>query len=111
MSIPVTGGGLLDLDCLTVVDSFGIKVTFHNLCDYQAAVTGAQVDTLPAPLPLGSSFVHGLNVLVLFEQEVIKDLPTGAGVQLDFPISANTQDQFAVLLWDDEKRRPSARQP
>ena len=23
-------------------------------------------------------------------------------VQLDFPISANTQDQFAVLLWDDE---------
>ncbi len=102
LSIPVTGGGLLDLDCLTIVDSLGIKVTFHNLCDYQAAVTGAQVDTLPAPLPLGSSFVQGLNVLVLFEQEVIKDLPTGAGVQLDFPISANTQDQFAVLLWDDE---------
>ena len=102
LSVPVTGGGLLDLDCLTIVDSFGIKVTFHNLCDYQAAVTGAQLDTLPAPLPLGSSFVQGLNVLVLFEQEVIKNLPTGAGVQLDFPISANTQDQFAVLLWDDE---------
>jgi hypothetical protein len=102
LSIPVTGGGLLDLDCLTIVDTLGIKITFHNLCDYQAAVTGAQVDTLPAPLPLGSSFVQGLNVLVLFEQEVIKDLPTGAGVQMDFPISANTQDQFAVLLWDDQ---------
>jgi hypothetical protein len=101
LSIPVTSG-LLDLDCLTVIDSFGIKITFHNLCDYQAVVTAAQTDTLPAQLPDSYSFVQGLNVLVLFEQQVVKALPTGTGVQLDFPVPANTQDEFAVLLWDDE---------
>jgi len=101
LSVPVTGG-LLDLDCLTIVDSFGIKVTFHNLCDYQAAIADVQADTLPAPLSSEYSFVQGLNVLVLFEQQVVKDLPTGAGVQLDFPVPANTQDQFTVLLWDDQ---------
>ena len=101
LNIPVTGG-LLDLDCLTIVDSFGIKVTFHNLCDYQAATADVQADTLPSALPNEYSFIQGLNVLVLFEQQVVKDLPTGAGVQLGFPIPANTQDQFAVVLWDDE---------
>ena len=101
ISIPVTSG-LLDLDCLTVIDSFGIKVTFHNLCDYQAVVSEAQADTLPDQLPDQYSFVQGLNVLVLFEQQVVKALPTSTGVQLDFPVPANTQNQFAVLLWDDE---------
>jgi hypothetical protein len=101
LSIPVTSG-LLDLECLTIVDSFGIKVTFHNLCDYQAAISDVQADTLPSPLPSEYSFIQGLNVLVLFEQQVVKALPTGSGVQLDFPIPANTQDQFAVLLWDDQ---------
>ena len=101
LNIPVTSG-LLDLDCLTVIDSFGIKVTFHNLCDYQAAVSATQADTLPAQLPESYSFVNGLNVLVLFENQVVKSLPIGTGVQLDFPIPANTQDQFAVLMWDDE---------
>ena len=101
LSIPITGS-LLDLDCLTVIDVLGIKVTFHNLCDYQAAVSVPQTDTLPAHLPNGYSFVQGLNVLVLFEQQVVKALPAGTGVQLDFPIPANSQDQFSVLLWDDE---------
>ncbi|HKY54665.1 MAG TPA: HYR domain-containing protein [Anaerolineales bacterium] len=101
LSIPVTSG-LLDLDCLSVIESDGIKVTFHNLCDYQALVADAPADTLPAQLPDQYSFVQGLNVLVFFEQEVIKALPTGTGVQLDFPIPANTQNQYAMLLWDDE---------
>ena len=101
LSIPITGG-LFDLDCLTVIDILRIKVTFHNLCDYQAAVTGTQLDTLPAPLPHDFSFVQGLNVLVLLEQQVVKELPTGTGVQVDFPIAANTQDEYVVLLWNDE---------
>ncbi|HET9909844.1 MAG TPA: HYR domain-containing protein, partial [Anaerolineales bacterium] len=101
LSIPVTSG-LLDLDCLTVINSFGVQVTFHNLCDYQAAVTEAPADTLPAPLPEEYSFVQGLNVLVLFEEEVVKALPTGTGVQLDFSIPADTQDEYDVLLWDDK---------
>lgn len=97
----IKNGNLLNLDCLTSMNVVGVKITFHNLCDYQAAVSGAQADTLPAPLPNGDSFVQGLNLLVLFNQQIVKTLPSGTGVQLDFPIPANTQDQFAVLLWDD----------
>jgi len=101
--IPVTGvGSLFDLDCLTVIDFFGIKVTFHNLCDYQATIIQMEADTLPSELPATYSFVQGLNVTVLFDGQVVKRLPVGTGVQLDFPIPANAQDQFAVLLWDDE---------
>jgi hypothetical protein len=92
----------MSLDCLTVMNVFGIKVTFHNLCDHQATITEMNADTLPASLPVDSSFVMGLNVTVLFEGQIVEDLPNGTGVQLDFPISANTQDQYAVLLWSDE---------
>ena len=58
--------------------------------------------TLPAQLPDQYTFVQGLNALVLFENEVVKALPAGTGVQLDFPVPANTQQLYAVLLWDDE---------
>jgi hypothetical protein len=101
LNIPVTSG-LLDLDCLSVIESAGIKITFHNLCDFQALVTPAMATTLPAQLPDQYTFVQGLNALVLFENEVVKALPAGTGVQLDFPVPANTQQLYAVLLWDDE---------
>ncbi len=102
LSIPVTGAGLLNLDCLTTFLVSGVKVTFYNLCDYQSLISGVEADTLPAALPDGYSFVKGLNVPVFLNQQEVKPLPDGAGIQLDFPIPANTQDQFAVLLWDDE---------
>ena len=102
LSIPVTGANVFDLDCLTVTSSFGIIVTFHNLCDYQAMIVQMESETLPGALPASYSFVKGLNVTVLSQGQVVKHLPVGAGVQVDFPILANTQDQFAMLLWDDE---------
>ncbi|MCI0551917.1 MAG: HYR domain-containing protein [Anaerolineae bacterium] len=98
----ITNGNLSNPDCLASMDVFGIKVTFHNLCNYKAFVNGVQENTLPAQLPNGYSFVRGLHVQVLFDQQIVKTLPIGTGIQLDFPIPANAQDQFAVLLWDDE---------
>ena len=98
----ITNGNFSNPDCLTNIEAFGIKVTFHNLCNYKATVNGLQENTLPAQLPNGYSFVQGLHVRVMFDQQIVKTLPTGTGVQLDFPVPANTQNQFAVLLWDDE---------
>ena len=99
---PQNNSNLFDLDCLTITEEFGTKVTFHNLCGYQATITGTETNTLPGQLPVIYSFVKGLNVTVLHDGKVVKDLPVGTGVRLDFPIPANNQDQYAVLLWDDE---------
>ena len=102
--VPVTGGGLIDLDCFTIINNHGIKVSLHNLCNHQAAFTHMDAATLPAQLPDGFTFANGLNVDILFSGQSINELPSGAGVQLDFPISANTQDQYAALLWDEESK-------
>ena len=98
--IPVTGGGLMNLNCLTTINIVGIKVTFFNLCDYQATLNSVDATSLPSQLPNGASFVMGLDVLVLNQGQVIQFLPNGAGIQMDFP--AGSQDQFAVLYWNDE---------
>ncbi|HAV77348.1 MAG TPA: hypothetical protein DCX53_08345 [Anaerolineae bacterium] len=102
--ITVTGGELIDLDCSTVVNAFGIQVAYHNLCDYQSVITDMEANTLPAELPIGSTFVDALNIAVLFEGAIVEELPLGTGVQLDFPVAVNTQDQYAVLLWDNENK-------
>lgn len=98
--IPVTGGELINLDCLTAINAFGIKVTFFNLCDYQAILNSVDGTSLPGRLPNGDSFVMGLDVLVLDQGQDIQSLPNGTGIQMDFP--AGSQDQFAVLYWNDE---------
>ena len=98
--IPVTGGELINLDCLTTINTFGIKVTFFNLCDYQAILNSVDGTSLPGRLPNGDSFVMGLDVLVLDQGQDIQSLPNGTGIQMDFP--AGSQDQFAVLYWNDE---------
>lgn len=102
--ITVTGGELIDLECFTVVNAFGVKVTFYNLCEHQAVITKMEANTLPGQLPNGASFTQGLNVTVLFDGEPLEELPVGAGIQLDFPITANTHDRFEVLLWDNENK-------
>ena len=98
----VTGGQLIDLECNMIVNAFGVRVTFYNLCDHQAVMDDMATDTLPEALPSGYAFVKGLNITVLYDGNIINKLPTMSGVQLDFPITANTQDQYAVLLWDNE---------
>jgi cell division septation protein DedD len=98
--IPVTGGELINLDCETTINAFGITVTFFNLCDYQTALNSVDTSNLPGQLPSGVSFVMGLEVLVLNQGQVIQSLPNGTGIQMDFP--AQSQDQFAVLYWNGE---------
>lgn len=98
-----TNGGLFDLDCFTVLRVYGVNITFHNLCDHQAVVTEVTSDKLPGQLP-GGAFVKALTVDILAEGASIKELPQGSGLQLDFTIPADSQDQYAVYLWDAENK-------
>lgn len=98
-----TGGGLFDLECFTVLNVFGVNITFHNLCDHQAVVTEVTSDNLPGQSPNGT-FVKALTVDILAEGTLIKQFPQGSGLQLDFTIPADSQDQYAVFLWDAENK-------
>ncbi len=98
-----TGGGLFDLDCFTMLNAFGINITFHNLCDHQAVLTEVTSDKLPGQLPSGA-FVKALTIDILADGALIKEFPLGTGLQLDFTIPADSQSQYAVFLWDAENK-------
>jgi hypothetical protein len=100
--IPLTGGELIDLDCNSVFWAFGIKLSFFNLCDQQTTIHSVEASDLPDKLPAGFSFVMGLNVNILTDGQIIHDLPDGSGIELDFPIYNQPQDEFTVLYWSDE---------
>jgi len=97
----LTGGDLIDLDCNSIFWMFGIKLTFYNLCDQQTTIHSVQASGLPGKLPTGFSFVMGLKVEVLTNGQIIKKLPDGTGIELDYPLYKQSRDQFAVLYWND----------
>lgn len=100
--IPVTGGKVIQLDCNSAFWAFGIKLSFMNLCNYQTTLNSIGLNNLPGKLPDGYSFVMGLNLSILNENQAIEDLPGGAGIQMDFPVLDGSQDQFAVLYWNGD---------
>jgi len=100
--IPITGGGVTDLDCNSILWIGGIKVTFLNLCDYQSTMTSVDTNHLPGRLPFGYTFVMGLNFDVLFNSQIVKDLPNGSGVEIDFPVTSTPKDQLVALYWSDD---------
>lgn len=97
--IPVTGGELIDLNCFTVANAFGVLVTFHNLCDEQAVIEEVNEDSLPSALPSGVTFVKGVDVQVLHNGQLLTALPNDTGVQMDFPLPGGSD--FVVLYWNN----------
>ncbi|HSL43105.1 MAG TPA: HYR domain-containing protein [Anaerolineales bacterium] len=100
--IPVTTGPI-ELACNSTLWSHSIKLSFMNLCDHQAALHKVDAGRLPGKLPAGFSFVMGLDVDILAAGQGLKALPTGAGIQMDFPLYQEARDQFMVLYWDEAK--------
>ncbi len=97
--ILVTGGELIDLDCTTVVNAFGVIVKFHNLCDNQAVINEVGANALPGALPNGYNYVQGLDVQVLANGQALPSLPDASGVELNFPLPESAD--FAVLYWNN----------
>jgi hypothetical protein len=99
--IPLTGGELIDLDCNSIFWAFGIKLTYYNLCDYQTAIHSVGSSELPGKLPTGFSYVLGLNVHILSNGQIVKNLPNGTGIEMDFPLNKQSQAHLALLYWND----------
>ena len=96
--IPVTGDETIALDCNTQVMLPGVKVTFYNLCDRQAILRGLDASALPGNLPAGFTFVTGLTVSVLNQNQLLEPLPMGSGIEMDF--TTTNSGKYAVLFWD-----------
>lgn len=99
--IPLTGAQLVDLECNSVFSVFGVRISFLNLCDHQTVINSLGTSDLPGNLPAGYSFVLGLDVEVLSDGQPVETLPAGAGVELDFPVSAT--GEYAVLFWNEDR--------
>jgi hypothetical protein len=97
----LTGGELIDLDCNSIFWAFGIKLTYYNLCDYQTTIHSVGAKELPAPLPTGFSYVMGLDVDILSNGQVVKNLPNTTGIEMDYPLNKEAREKLAILYWND----------
>jgi hypothetical protein len=105
--IPVTGSSLFDISCIdpaiSILNPPGAKITFVNLCGYQAILDDMLGDGLPNPLPEGTSFVNGVTITVLQDGEQIDPLPSGSSFLLGLPTPSSSGNEFAVLFWNGSK--------
>ena len=105
--IPVTGGSLFDISCIdpaiNTLTPPGAKITFINLCGYQAVLDEVLETGLPETLPNGVSFINGVTITVLQDNEQINPLPADASILLGLPTPANAEGEFAILYWDGGK--------
>lgn len=97
----MTGGELIDLDCNSIFWAFGVKLTYYNLCDYQTTIHSVGSSELPDKLPAGFSYVMGLKVDILSNGQLVKNLPNGTGIEMDYPLNQQTRDHLALLYWND----------
>ena len=56
---------------------------------------------LPAALPTGFSYVMGLKVDVFSSGQLVKDLPNGSGIEIDYPLNKESRDKLSLLYWND----------
>ena len=105
--IPVTGGSLFDISCIdpaiNTLTPPGAKITFINLCGYQAVLDEALENGLPEALPDGVAFVNGVAITLLQDNEQVNPLPADASILLGLPTLANAEGEFAILYWDGGK--------
>jgi hypothetical protein len=97
----LTGGELIDLDCNSIFWAFGIKLTYYNLCDYQTTIHSVGATELPAQLPAGFTYLMGLDVDILSHGQILKNLPKGTGIEMDYPLNKESREKLALLYWND----------
>jgi len=103
--IPVTGGEFKALSCtgISVVQLPTKEETIFNqpMCGYMASMELVTPDDLPGKLPVNWKYVDGFTVTLMFGNEVIVQLPTGASDTLVFPLSEDkVKEEFHILFWD-----------
>lgn len=43
----------------------------------------------------------GLKVEILSNGQIVKNLPNGTGIEMDYPLKQQTRDHVALLYWND----------
>ena len=43
----------------------------------------------------------GLKVEILSNGQIVKNLPNGTGIEMDYPLNKQSQDHLALLYWND----------
>lgn len=56
---------------------------------------------MPGKLPTGFSYVMGLKVDILSNGQIVKNLPNGTGIEMDYPLNMQSPDHLALLYWND----------
>jgi hypothetical protein len=105
--IPVTGGQLLPISCeyssTTLVLTENERVTFMNLCGYEALLQVVPEAEYPEALLELGEFEVGLTVVVLEGGEPVMDLPDGSAITLSFSVPEAWQTgSFSIVFWDTD---------
>ncbi len=104
--IPVTGGEFVPLSCdgISTIELLpGREATIFNqpMCGYMASMELVKDTDLPAPIPEPWKYVDGFTVTLMFNNEVVTQLPAGATDTLVFPLSPDQiNNEFIMLFWD-----------
>jgi hypothetical protein len=104
--IPVTGGEFVALSCdgISTVELLpGREATIFNqpMCGYMASMELVADTDLPAPVPDPWKFIDGFTVTLMFNNEVVTQMPAGATDTLVFPLSPDQiNNEFIMLFWD-----------
>ncbi len=105
--IPVTGGRLFDISCIDpAIHALlppGAKITFVNLCGYQAIAEEVLAEGLPGTLPGDASYVNGVSISVFQDGKLTSPLPNDASILLGLPTPAGSAGEYAILYWDGSK--------
>jgi hypothetical protein len=103
--IPVTGGEFKALSCtgISMIQLPTREETIFNqpMCGYMASMELVTPDDLPGKLPVNWKYLDGFTVTLMFGNEVVVQLPTGASDTLVFPLSEDkVKEEFHILFWD-----------
>jgi hypothetical protein len=81
-----------------------VRVSFANLCDFEASFEFIQASAIPGKLPKGTSFMNGLNTLVFQDAVIVDPLPEEALITIDFLIpKEEPNSSFSILFWDGKQ--------
>ncbi len=104
--IPVTGGEFVALSCdgISTIELLpGKEATIFNqpMCGYMASMELVADADLPAPIPEPWKFIDGFTVTLMFNNEVVTQMPAGATDTLVFPLAPDQiNNEFIMLFWD-----------
>jgi hypothetical protein len=106
VNVPETGGEPVSLDCeayagLVLILPDGNRATVVCTVSGEAQLVPLTGDGLPGSLPVGMTFLAGLNLVLTQDGVAVPVILEGGHITLAFPIPEDKKGgHFAILFWD-----------